>query len=220
MKLIAGLGNPGKEYENTRHNSGFCVMDAIAKELHVDITQKKFKTLICMTRIQGEQVLLMKPQTYMNNSGEAIIEAVKFYHIDVKDILIIYDDLDLPVGKIRLREKGSAGGQNGMKNIIAHLHTQEFKRIRVGIGKDSRVPVIDWVLGKIRKEDREDYEKAIALDVYKRQSYNIACRESKNFVCISVIHEDKYVKYVLSGTSWNMAICLLKIAFIKIAFIY
>lgn len=111
----------------------------------------------------GEQVLLMKPQTYMNNSGEAIIEAVKFYHIDVKDILIIYDDLDLPVGKIRLREKGSAGGQNGMKNIIAHLHTQEFKRIRVGIGKDSRVPVIDWVLGKIRKEDREDYEKAIAL---------------------------------------------------------
>ena len=99
----------------------------------------------------------------MNNSGEAIIEAVKFYHIDVKDILIIYDDLDLPVGKIRLREKGSAGGQNGMKNIIAHLHTQEFKRIRVGIGKDSRVPVIDWVLGKIRKEDREDYEKAIAL---------------------------------------------------------
>ena len=163
MKLIAGLGNPGKEYENTRHNSGFCVMDAIAKELHVDITQKKFKSLICMTRIQGEQVLLMKPQTYMNNSGEAIIEAVKFYHIDVKDILIIYDDLDLPVGKIRLREKGSAGGQNGMKNIIAHLHTQEFKRIRVGIGKDSRVPVIDWVLGKIRKEDREEYEKAIAL---------------------------------------------------------
>ncbi len=161
MKLIVGLGNPGKEYENTRHNSGFCVMDAIASYLHESITTKKFKSLTCITRIKGEQVLLMKPQTYMNNSGEAVIEAVKFYHIDPKDILVIYDDLDLPVGKIRLREKGSAGGQNGMKSIINHLHTQEFNRIRVGIGKDARVPVVDWVLGKIRKEDKEDYQKAI-----------------------------------------------------------
>ena len=161
MKLIVGLGNPGKEYENTRHNSGFAVMDAIADELRVDISQKKFKSLIQTTRINGEQVLLMKPQTYMNNSGEAVIEAVKFYHIDAKDILVIYDDLDLPVGKIRLREKGSAGGQNGMKSIINHLHTQEFNRIRVGIGKDSRVPVVDWVLGKIRKEDKEAYMEAV-----------------------------------------------------------
>ena len=98
MKLIVGLGNPGKEYENTRHNSGFCVMDAIADELHESITTKKFKALIATTRIAGEQVLLMKPQTYMNLSGEAVIEAVKFYHIDPKDILVIYDDLDLPVG--------------------------------------------------------------------------------------------------------------------------
>lgn len=161
MKLIVGLGNPGKEYENTRHNSGFCVMDAIADELHESITTKKFKALIATTRIAGEQVLLMKPQTYMNLSGEAVIEAVKFYHIDPKDILVIYDDLDLPVGKIRLREKGSAGGQNGMKNIINHLHTQEFNRIRVGIGKDARVPVVDWVLGKIRKEEKEDYMQAV-----------------------------------------------------------
>lgn len=161
MKLIVGLGNPGKEYENTRHNSGFCVMDAIAEDLHESITTKKFKALTCVTRINGEQVLLMKPQTYMNNSGEAVIEAVKFYHIEPKDILVIYDDLDLPVGKIRLREKGSAGGQNGMKSIINHLHTQEFNRIRVGIGKDARVPVVDWVLGKVRKEDQEEYRKAI-----------------------------------------------------------
>lgn len=163
MKLIAGLGNPGKEYENTRHNSGFKVMDAIAEELHVDISQKKFKALITQTKIGKESVLLMKPQTYMNLSGEALIQAINFYHIDVKDILVIYDDLDLPVGKIRLREKGSAGGQNGMKNIIQHLHTQEFNRIRVGIGKDPRIPVIDWVLGKVRKEDMEAYEKAVEM---------------------------------------------------------
>lgn len=163
MKLIIGLGNPGKEYENTRHNSGFCVLDAIAKECNVDITQKKFKALIANTRIHTESVLLMKPQTYMNLSGEALIQALNFYHIDIKDILVIYDDLDLPVGKIRLREKGSAGGQNGMKNIIAHLHTQEFNRIRVGIGKDARVPVVDWVLGNIRKDEIDDYNNAIEM---------------------------------------------------------
>lgn len=162
MKIIVGLGNPGKEYENTRHNSGFKVMDEIAKECGVSIEQKKFKALIATTRISGEQVMLMKPQTYMNNSGEALIEAVKFYHVDVDDILVIYDDMDMPIGKIRLREKGSAGGQNGVKSIIAHLHTQDFKRIRVGIGKDARVPVVDWVLGKIRKEDQAEYEKAVA----------------------------------------------------------
>ncbi|MEG0361581.1 MAG: aminoacyl-tRNA hydrolase [Longicatena sp.] len=163
MKIIVGLGNPGKEYENTRHNSGFKVMEAIANECNVTITQNKFKALIAQTRIGNEAVLLMKPQTYMNLSGEALIQAINFYHVDIKDILVIYDDLDLPIGKVRLREKGSAGGQNGMKNIISHLHTQEFNRIRVGIDKDARVPIVDWVLGKIRKEDSEAYEKAIEL---------------------------------------------------------
>lgn len=162
MKLIVGLGNPGKEYEQTRHNAGFRVLDAIAEELHVEINQKKFKALIATLRVGGEQVMLMKPQTYMNNSGEAIIEAMKFYHIDTSDILVIYDDLDLPVGKIRLREKGSAGGQNGMKNIIAHVHTQDFYRIRVGIGKDPIIPIIDWVLGKMRKEDMEKHMESVA----------------------------------------------------------
>ena len=161
MKLIVGLGNPGKEYENTRHNAGFSVLDAIAEYCHVEVTQKKFKALIALTRIDGEQVLLMKPQTYMNLSGEAVVEAMKFYRLQAKDILVIYDDMDMPVGKIRLREKGSAGGQNGMKNIIAHLHTQEFNRIHVGIGKDARVPVVNWVLGKIRKEEQEDFKKAV-----------------------------------------------------------
>ena len=163
MKLIVGLGNPGKEYEMTRHNSGFCVLDAIADACHVEVNQKKFKALVANTRIGRETVLLMKPQTYMNLSGEAVQEAMHFYKLTPEDLLVIYDDLDLPIGKIRLRPKGSAGGQNGMKNIIQHIKTQEFDRIRVGIGKDPRVPVVDWVLGKIRKDDLEDYRQAIEL---------------------------------------------------------
>lgn len=161
MKLIVGLGNPGKKYENTRHNTGFCVLDAIGKECGVDIVQKKFRSHIATTRIHTQPVLLMKPQTYMNVSGEALMQAVNFYSIEVQNILVIYDDLDLPIGSIRLRNKGSAGGQKGVKNIIEHLHTQEFNRIRVGIGKDERVPIINWVLSSVRKEDQEDYQKAI-----------------------------------------------------------
>ena len=161
MLIIAGLGNPGKEYENTRHNAGFMVMDALAEKIGADISEKKHKALCGKGVIGGEKVILMKPQTYMNLSGEAVVEAMKFYRLQAKDILVIYDDMDMPVGKIRLREKGSAGGQNGMKNIIAHLHTQEFNRIRVGIGKDARVPVVNWVLGKIRKEEQEDFKKAV-----------------------------------------------------------
>ena len=161
MFLIVGLGNPGREYENTRHNAGFRVMDALASDGHFVIDQKKFNALIHVTTIQEEKVMFMKPQTYMNASGEAVIAAMRFYHIDPKDLLVIYDDMDLPVGKIRLREKGSAGGQNGMKNIISHLHTQEFARIRVGIGKSSYENVIDWVLGKMSKEDMELHLRSV-----------------------------------------------------------
>lgn len=161
MKLIIGLGNPGKEYEKTRHNTGFCVLDALAKEFNVTIATKKFKALIETVMIHGEKVILMKPQTYMNLSGEAVIQVMNFYQIEKKDILVIYDDLDLPVGKIRLREKGSAGGQNGMKNIIQHLHSQEFSRIRVGIDKNENIPIVDYVLGKIKKEDQVAFQEAI-----------------------------------------------------------
>lgn len=162
MKIIVGLGNPGKEYERTRHNAGFRTMDVIADQLHVEFNQKKFKSQCVLTRVNNEQVLLMKPQTFMNASGEAVGEAVRFYHLSAKDVLVIYDDMDLPIGKIRLREKGSAGGQNGMKSIIAHLGTQEFARIRVGIGKDARVNVVDWVLGNIRKEDQEAHQESLS----------------------------------------------------------
>lgn len=163
MKLIVGLGNPGREYVHTRHNAGFEVMDAIADAVSADISQKKFKALIDKVRIGNESVLLMKPQTYMNNSGEAVRAAMDFYHLTPQDLLVIYDDMDMPVGRLRLRQKGSAGGHNGIKSIIAHIHTQEFDRIRVGIDKDARIPTVDWVLGKIRKEDEEEYSKAVKL---------------------------------------------------------
>ena len=163
MKLIVGLGNPGREYVHTRHKAGLEVMDAIADHVSADISQKKFKALIDKVRIGNESVLLMKPQTYMNNSGEAVRAAMDFYHLTPQDLLVIYDDMDMPVGRLRLRQKGSAGGHNGIKSIIAHIHTQEFDRIRVGIDKDARIPTVDWVLGKIRKEDEEEYSKAVKL---------------------------------------------------------
>lgn len=163
MKLIVGLGNPGKEYEWTRHNAGFMVMDEIANSLNCAIDQKKFKALIGTCNVQGEKVILMKPQTFMNLSGEAVGEAMRFYQIDLDDVLIIYDDLDLPVGKLRLRMKGSAGGHNGIKSIIQHVHSQDFKRIRVGIDKDARIPVINWVLGKIRKEEKEAFVASLKV---------------------------------------------------------
>lgn len=172
MKLIIGLGNPGKEYEHTRHNAGFCVIDAIAKEYNVNVNTKKFKALIDTTMVQGEKVMLMKPQTYMNLSGEAILQAMNFYQLEPKDILVIYDDMALPVGKIRLREKGSAGGQNGMKNIIQLLHTQEFSRIRIGIGKNEHIPTVDYVLGKIGKEEENDFQQAI-MDAKDAVIYSI-----------------------------------------------
>ena len=146
MKLIVGLGNPGREYVHTRHNAGFEVMDAIADHVSADISQKKFKALIDKVRIGNESVLLMKPQTYMNNSGEAVRAAMDFYHLTPQDLLVIYDDMDMPVGRLRLRQKGSAGGHNGIKSIIAHIHTQEFDRIRVGIDKDARIPTVDLSL--------------------------------------------------------------------------
>lgn len=163
MKLIVGLGNYGKQYDKTRHNAGFRVLDAISQEWQVEPVQRKFKALIAIKQIQGESVMLMKPQTYMNASGEAVGEAMRFYRLQPKNLLIIYDDMDLPIGKIRLREKGSAGGQNGMKNIIAHVGTQEFARIRVGIGKNPHMDTIDWVLGKIGKEDWELHMESIGL---------------------------------------------------------
>ena len=161
MKLIVGLGNPGKHYEKTRHNAGFMVMDKLADKLGVKLDQNKFKGLYTQTFVSGSKVLLLKPQTFMNNSGESVQAIADYFNIDRSEILIIYDDLDLPVGKLRLREKGSAGGQNGVKSILRYMGSQEIARIRVGIGKDLQIPTVDYVLGKVNKEDIDLFQETL-----------------------------------------------------------
>ena len=136
MHLVVGLGNPGKEYENTRHNVGFKVIDYLSQKFNFDMSRERFKGMFGESIIKGEKVLFLKPLTYMNLSGESVIEAVNFYKIPVENVIIIYDDMAIETGKLRLRPSGSDGGHNGMKSLINHLGTKEFKRIRVGIGKE------------------------------------------------------------------------------------
>lgn len=161
MKLIVGLGNFGKEYRNTRHNIGFMALDFYADKNKLTIDKKKFKGLYTETTINGEKVILLEPQTYMNLSGECVRDFVLYFHINIKDILVIYDDMDLDVGVLRLREKGSAGGHNGIKNIIDHLKTNEFRRVRVGISKDKDRSTIDYVLGKFKEEEKKIIDEKI-----------------------------------------------------------
>lgn len=150
MFLIVGLGNPGREYEDTRHNIGFKVVDNIAKEYNIEINRQKFKGTYGEGFIDGEKVMILKPTTYMNLSGESVREVMDFYNLDNKDILVIYDDISLEVGTLRIREKGSAGGHNGIKSIIAHLGNDAFSRIKVGVGQPD-VNLIKYVLGKFTK---------------------------------------------------------------------
>ncbi len=161
MKLIVGLGNPGKKYENTRHNTGFKVIDKTLEKLNIKLDNNKFNADYTCINHNGEKVYFLKPLTFMNLSGEAVAPFMKYFNIDVKDLIVVHDDLDLPVGKIRLRQSGSCGGQNGMRNIIDLLHSQDIKRIRVGIGKDPLIPVVDYVLGKTKFEDLKAYEESI-----------------------------------------------------------
>lgn len=158
MKLIVGLGNPGKTYENTRHNMGFMAIDKFALNHNVKIDKAKFGGLYVETIINSEKVILLKPQEYINLSGEVIKKYVDFYKIDVNDILIISDDLDQDIGSLKLKYKGSSGGHNGLKNIEAHLHTNEYKRIKIGISNDKSVNTKDYVLGKISKENKKILE--------------------------------------------------------------
>ncbi len=161
MYLIAGLGNPSRTYEGTRHNIGFTMIDAIGNKFGIDVTTKKHKALVGRGMIDGMRVILAKPQTYMNLSGESIREITDFYKIEPENIIIIYDDISLDVGQLRIRKKGSAGGHNGVKNIIAHLGTQEFPRIKVGIGnKPEGWDLADYVLSKYTKAEQEALEEA------------------------------------------------------------
>lgn len=163
MIVIAGLGNPGREYVNTRHNAGFMVIDALAEKYGIGVSEKKHKGLIGKGIIDGKKVILAKPQTYMNSSGECLRELFDYYKPDVEtEVIVVYDDITLDVGGLRVRKKGSAGGHNGMKSIIAHLQTENFMRVRVGIGeKPPRMDLADWVLGHFKSEDKENLEKAV-----------------------------------------------------------
>ena len=161
MYLIVGLGNPGREYEHTRHNAGFDAIDVLAGKLGADVKEKKHKGLCGKGMIAGEKVILLKPQTFMNLSGESVRAAADFYKIDAEHMIVLYDDIDLDVGKLRVRAKGSAGGHNGIKNIIAHMGTQEFPRVRIGVGaKPDRMDLADYVLGRFSQVERQVMEDA------------------------------------------------------------
>ena len=161
MKLIVGLGNPGKKYEQTRHNTGFLVIEKLAEKLNTQFLQSKFHSQYAVVVYNNEQVMLLKPQTYMNLSGEAVSAAVRFFKIKHEDILVISDDLDLPIGKIRIRASGSAGGQKGLKSIIDHLNDMNIPRLRVGIGKNPLIDTVHYVLGKVEPENRDLYNSSI-----------------------------------------------------------
>ena len=161
MYIIAGLGNPTREYEKTRHNVGFDTIDVLADKLNTSVDEKKFKGLYGRGIIAGEKVILLKPQTFMNLSGESVREAADFYKVDPEHIIVIYDDISLDVGQLRIRKKGSAGGHNGIKNIIAHLGTQEFPRIKVGVGaKPPKMDLADYVLSRFGAEEQKIMDEA------------------------------------------------------------
>ena len=154
MKIIVGLGNPGAKYAGTRHNVGFAVLDELAERHNIRIDTAKHKALIGKGIIDGEKVILAMPQTFMNLSGESVRAIMDFYKCTVEDLIVVYDDIDLDVGKLRIRQKGSAGGHNGMKNIIQHVGSQEFVRIIVGVGKKpDHMDLADYVLSRFGKED-------------------------------------------------------------------
>lgn len=163
MKLIVGLGNIGKEYENTRHNIGFNALDYILNKYNIDVDKNKFDGYYTKTIINDEQVILLKPAKYMNLSGEVVRKYIDFFKIDIDDILIISDDLDQEVGKFKLKQKGSSGGHNGLKDIERHLGTDKYKRLKIGISNNKYMDTKDYVLGKIPKEDKEKLKKIYEL---------------------------------------------------------
>ena len=169
--LVVGLGNPGQKYANTRHNMGFLTVDLLAEEAGVQLNKVKFKSAYNILRFAGARCLVMKPQTYMNLSGEAVREAAQFYKIPPERVLVIYDDVSLPVGRLRVRPSGSAGGHNGIKNIIAHLGTQDFPRVKIGTGAPGEGgDMIDWVIGVPSQADRK-----ILLETFHRAIEAAAC---------------------------------------------
>lgn len=160
--LIVGLGNPGDQYDSTRHNAGFLAVDALARQGRFSVNRVKFKALTAQAEVGGQGALVMKPTTYMNLSGEAVGEAARFYKLPPERVLVLSDDVDLPLGRLRIRAKGSAGGHNGLKSIIQHLGTDQFPRIKLGVGGKPHpdYDLADWVLGRLQGEDRKVMDEA------------------------------------------------------------
>ncbi len=171
--LIVFLGNPGLKYEGTRHNAGFMAADAMAKAKGVAINRSRFKSLTAACEIGGEQVLLMKPQTYMNLSGDAVAQAVRFYKIAPEHVLVVSDEVSLPIGKLRVRTKGSAGGHNGLKDIIAKLGTSDFPRLRIGVGAPPHpdYDMADWVLSTFKNQDADTMAQSAARAAEAAECY-------------------------------------------------
>ena len=163
MYLIIGLGNPGRDYVNTRHNIGFEAIDTIASKFNIKINKEKFKGCFGDGSIAGEKVILLKPQTFMNLSGDSVIEFMNYYKVPKENLIVIYDDISLPVGKIRIRTKGSAGGHNGIKSIILRLNTDVFSRIKLGVGspENENYDLADYVLGKFKKDETDVLIKTV-----------------------------------------------------------
>ncbi len=161
--LVVGLGNPGNKYTYTRHNSGFLCLDMLSQKLNFRIDRLKFKSLICDTTINGHRCIVMKPQNFMNNSGEAVRECANFYKIPAENIIVIYDDISLDVGRLRIRRKGTDGGHNGIKSIIYHLNSDQFPRIKLGCGKKPHpdYDLIDWVISEFKKDELKALEPAL-----------------------------------------------------------
>lgn len=176
MFLIVGLGNIGTKYEHTRHNVGFDAIDFISDQYGININRQKFKGTYGEGIIAGEKVILLKPSTYMNLSGESVREIVNFYKISNKNIIVVHDDISLPLGKLRIRQKGSAGGHNGIKNIISNLNTDEFIRIKIGVGQPN-VDLVSYVLGKFNKEEFEHIQK-----VFKVAKDTVYCIINENTI--------------------------------------
>lgn len=161
MYIIVGLGNPGREYEKTRHNAGYRAADSLAKELGVRFMKRRFESVIAESSIGGEKLIIMKPETYMNASGRAVRQAMAYYRIPAENLIVMYDDVDLAPGKLRIRANGSAGTHNGMRSIIAEFKAENFPRVRIGIGKQPpRMDLADYVLGKFDKETDAVFEEA------------------------------------------------------------
>ena len=177
MLIIAGLGNPGKEYENTRHNIGFAAIDIIAEKYNIDVNRTKFKGEYGEGFINGNKVILLKPYTFMNLSGESVREAIDFYKLTEEEVLIIYDDISLEVGRLRIREKGSAGGHNGIKSIINHMGTDVFTRIKIGVGAP-KGDLVNHVLGKFSKEEVNILKQT--LDVVAKATEDIIANGAKD----------------------------------------